>query len=77
MRRRPIFDKEIRSAMIQHASAADPEAALFHELNLSRCLRRADLIAVNGVISGYEIKSERDRLSRLEGQPQAYAGICE
>ncbi|HLL88865.1 MAG TPA: sce7726 family protein [Tepidisphaeraceae bacterium] len=72
-----MLDPHIRAALMDRLASADPEAVVFHELPLSRGDRRADVVAVNGVIAGFEIKSERDSLARLTGQADRYDDVCE
>jgi hypothetical protein len=73
----PIFDKHIRSALVKYLRDSDPTCAIFHETPLARGLRRADVLAVNGHIAGFEIKSERDSLTRLAKQVDYYNLVCE
>jgi hypothetical protein len=73
----PVLDPQIRAALMDWLASDDPDAIVFHELPLARGNGRADVVAVNGVISGYEIKSERDSLIRLVGQIENYSGVCE
>ena len=61
----------LRRSIVKH----DPSAAIFCELPLCRGIGRADLAAVNGVMAGYEIKSDRDNLQRLSGQVENYQSI--
>jgi len=72
-----ILDADIREALVGKCSGIyyDSKGELvIHELGLAHAKRRID-IAVLGddEIHGYEIKSERDRLDRLEGQMHIYA----
>lgn len=50
----------------------DPSALVLDELGLKHGRHRADIAVVNGHLSGYEIKSDEDTLSRLESQAPAY-----
>ena len=52
--------------------AADPNTLIVEELGLCRGSVRADLAVINGVLKGYEIKSDRDRLIRLGAQAETY-----
>jgi hypothetical protein len=72
-----LLDPHIRAAIIYLLHRDDPSAVVFEELPLARGDRRADIVSVNGVISGYEIKSQRDSLLRLIGQAECYAQVCE
>jgi hypothetical protein len=75
--RAPLRDADIRSALISYIAIHDSSAVVFEELPLSRGERRADVVAVNGSIVGYEIKSDCDSLSRLQGQSDHYGHVCE
>ncbi len=66
---------KIRLALRRFVREHDPAAALFDELPLCRGIGRADLAAVNGAITGYEIKSERDSLARLPKQISDYGRV--
>jgi type III secretion system FlhB-like substrate exporter len=72
-----MYDKLIRESLIRQISASDPDAVIFEELPLSRGDGRADCAAVNGHLSGYEIKSDSDSLRRLPGQISQYDRIFE
>jgi hypothetical protein len=76
---RPILsDAHIRPALRQALQdALDPrdEAVVLEELGIYRGKVRVDLAVVNGIIHGYEIKSDRDSLRRLANQAVFY-GKC-
>lgn len=72
-----LLDRHIRPALVEYLRLLDPSCAMFHEVPLARGVGRADLVAVNGHISGFEIKSERDSLARLYHQVIHYNLICE
>jgi len=71
-----ILDPDIRTALVGKCSGAynNSEGELvIHELGLAHAKRRIDLaILSDDEIHGYEIKSEKDRLDRLEGQLHIY-----
>jgi hypothetical protein len=50
----------------------DSETRIVQELGLCQGIARIDIAVVNGSLHGYEIKSERDTLSRLPGQIDVY-----
>ncbi len=52
-------------------------AIILDELGLCRGQVRADVMAVNGVLHGFEIKSERDSLKRLPMQVAMYSGVVD
>ena len=70
-----IRDFDIRQVLRQHIAdehADEPDTLVIDELTLPLQDVRADLAAVNGMLHGYEIKSDRDTLARLPGQAEAY-----
>lgn len=73
-------DSDIRAPLIcwlkeQHKD--DLDTAYIHELKMPRPAARVDLAVVNGELVGYEIKSDRDRLDRLDSQIPAYNNVFE
>lgn len=71
-------DPEIRQCLknylkLTHGNQED--TLLIDELSLCMGDARADLVVVNGSFHGYEIKSDRDTLNRLEHQRSVY-GRC-
>ncbi|MDE2974371.1 MAG: sce7726 family protein [Gemmatimonadota bacterium] len=54
---------------------ACPDTVLIEELGLCQGLARIDLATVSSVLHGYEIKSNRDRLSRLASQAETYSRV--
>jgi len=73
-----LRDSEIRSelhSMLRALYAHDQYTAIIDELSLCQGESRVDLAVVNGSLSGYEIKSDRDSLSRLPLQSETYA-LC-
>src|SRR5437773_2095115 len=70
-----MLDGDIRKALVERLNREDPSAAIFHELPLLRGKGRADIAAVNGVLAGYEIKSERDTLRRIVAQRNHYDSV--
>lgn len=68
-------DLEIRRSLRQRLTrdfGNDPTTLIVEELGICRGTVRADMAVVNGALKGFEIKSERDNLSRLPGQASAY-----
>jgi hypothetical protein len=71
-------DRDVRQVLMGRLAAthaADEGALLLEELGLCRGSVRADLAVVNGYLKGYEIKSERDTLTRLKDQAAMYSRI--
>lgn len=72
----PLGDSAVRSRLktdLQRIKA--PSDLVLDEFGLLNGDVRADVVWVNGVLRGFEIKSQRDRLSRLEGQAAAYGQV--
>ncbi|WP_374204847.1 sce7726 family protein [Actinotalea sp. C106] len=68
-------DGEIRHALLQQLAADhahDPDTRVWPELSLCLGEARVDVGVVNGALSGFEIKSARDRLTRLPRQREVY-----
>jgi hypothetical protein len=61
--------------LVEHAH--DPETVLIEELGLRRGLVRVDIAVVNGLLHGYEIKSDRDSLRRLAKQVDVYSAVLD
>lgn len=73
-----LGDREIRRALLarlEQLHAADDDTVVLQELGLRRRRVRADVAVVNGILHGYEIKSDRDTLRRLAGQTIVYGEI--
>jgi hypothetical protein len=71
-------DLDIRLALLTHLHrlhAGDPETLVVEEVGVLQGQSRVDLAVVNGRIHGYEIKSQRDTLSRLTGQLRDYGCV--
>ncbi|MEY4531851.1 MAG: hypothetical protein RLZZ156_2572 [Deinococcota bacterium] len=51
----------------------DPDALVLHELGVREGTARVDMAVINGFISGFEIKSEKDTLARLPWQSEMYS----
>jgi hypothetical protein len=73
-----MHDRDIRAAL--HASELashkdQPDTLVIDELGICRGKYRVDIAVVNGAMHGYEIKSDRDTLTRLESQAAAYSSV--
>jgi hypothetical protein len=55
--------------------ACYPDTGIIHEFKMPRPSARADIAVVNGKLAGFEIKSDRDNLSRLPRQIAAFSRI--
>lgn len=68
-------DLDIRGALRSSLLARhrpEPETIIIDELGLCEGQVRIDLAVVNGIIAGYEIKSDSDTLQRLPAQADVY-----
>lgn len=73
-----IRDLDIRRvlrAQLQHRHAHEPDAVILDELGICQGDSRVDLAVINGLLNGFEIKSERDTLERLPVQEAAYSRV--
>lgn len=64
-------DFDIRAALrteLRKIHSHEPNTSIIDELSLCQGNARVDLAVVNGSLGGYEIKSDRDTLSRLPRQ---------
>lgn len=75
-----LSDADVRPALRAHLRASylhDPSTVVVEELGLCRGQVRVDLAVVNGILHGYEIKSDRDSLRRLRGQVDFYGRVLD
>ena len=75
-----LSDTDIRLALLPQLRvmyAAEPQTVFIEELGLCQGRARIDIAVVNGVIHGYEIKSDRDSLRRLAGQVEIYSKVVD
>jgi hypothetical protein len=73
-------DCDVRAAL--HAKVLSehhdqPDTLVLDELALWYGTARVDVAVVNGRIHGFEIKSDRDTLDRLEGQARVYNNVLD
>lgn len=72
-------DKIIRSALIKELEILykkyEHPFKIFSELGLRHGTTRIDIAVINGVMHGYEIKSDQDTLGRLPEQMDAYSAV--
>ena len=68
-------DPVIREALVRkrlRPFRQDMDLLVLQELGLAHARVRVDVAVLNGVLHGYEIKSDRDNLNRLESQLEIY-----
>jgi hypothetical protein len=73
-------DADIRPALrsnLLNKHADQPNTAIFEELGICRGRVRVDVAVVNGTLHGYEIKSDRDSLRRLDIQADFYGKVLD
>jgi hypothetical protein len=71
---------EIRSALrltLLEKHSDEPNTFVIEELGLCRGQVRVDIAVVNGLLHGYEIKSDRDNLRRLGVQVEVYNKVLD
>jgi hypothetical protein len=75
---RRLTDVEIRHALKQHLAANHgTKLAMLDEVGLGCGVVRADLIVLDHELHGYEIKSDRDSLTRLARQAELYSHVLD
>ena len=77
---RPLGEGTIRESLrryLREIWTDHPDTVLMEELGLCRGRVRVDVAAVNGMLHGYEIKSDRDRLTRLPVQVRIYSQVMD
>lgn len=75
---RPMRDRDIRAALwelLRKNHADDKDTLVLDELGICEGETRADVAVVNGSLSAFEIKSDRDKLTRLPRQIEAYQRV--
>src|SRR5690349_12621312 len=70
----PLIRQSLHRDILQRYHA-DPHTLVVDELGLNHGESRADIAVINGLLVGYEIKSNEDSLNRLEEQVKAYNAI--
>lgn len=63
--------------LLDEQFSGDPETLILDELGLRHGAARIDLAVVNSTLNGYEIKSDRDTLSRLPNQVRIYNSVLD
>ncbi len=75
-----LSDSQVRPALRSHLLSAhvrEADTVIIEELGVCRGQVRIDLAVVNGLLHGYEIKSDRDSLRRLSGQTDYYGRVLD
>lgn len=69
-------DRDVRAAVMKKVLAdhvMDPRVLVMEELGLEHGACRVDIAVINGMIHGYELKSDLDTLLRLPQQVEIYS----
>jgi hypothetical protein len=67
--------REVLVEQLKNEYAKNPEYRVISELGLWHGASRIDVAVVNGILHGFEIKSDRDTLNRLPEQREVYNSI--
>ena len=72
-------DRLIRSALKEELNNThrSEHYTIIEELGLSHGTARVDMVVVNGLIHGYELKSDLDTLQRLPGQMKVFNSVLD
>ena len=73
-------DGDIRRTLEQRLRkrhAGEPGTLIRHEMGICAGRRRIDVAVIDREISGYEIKSDADSLTRLAGQARDYGLVLD
>ena len=70
----PTIRKAVHSRIVQYHHN-NPNSLVIDELGILHGKSRIDIAVINGVIHGYEIKSEEDHLNRLPNQVTSYNAV--
>jgi len=69
---RAALKKKLEEECVQHI-----DTKIIEELGIVHGTARIDVAVVNGVIHGYELKSDKDTLKRLPGQIEVYNSVLD
>lgn len=71
-------DRDVRSALMQKLNiefSKDPHTRIVEEMGIWSGSVRIDVAVINGELSGFELKSDRDTLERLPLQADLYSRV--
>ena len=68
---RNVLDKDLKEYLSENGQPAE----IFEELGVRHGTARIDIAVINGVMHGYEIKSDRDTLERLPEQMNEFNDV--
>jgi len=75
-----LKDADIRAVLLRNLNeiySEDEETVIINELGIDHGATRIDVAVVNGILHGFEIKSEADTLERLPHQMKYYNRLFE
>ncbi|KZN96481.1 hypothetical protein AZI98_08595 [Aeribacillus pallidus] len=75
-----LKDQDIRKVLLEELNKKyyhDPETRIVNEMGIHNGRSRVDIAVINGILHGYEIKSESDTLTRLPRQMDYYNRLFE
>ncbi|MDA5111088.1 sce7726 family protein [Brevibacillus thermoruber] len=75
-----LRDQDVREVLLEFLSSEhrdEPDTRIINELGIDFGASRVDVAVVNGILHGYEIKSESDNLKRLPKQMEYYNRLFE
>ena len=67
--------RKVLKCVLEEKHRKDPTVRIIDELGVNHGSARVDIAVVNGVLHGYEIKSDLDTLLRLPAQIEAYNAV--
>jgi len=70
-----VRDRDVRSAVLDYLAAlhaGDTDTRVVEEMGVWAGSARIDIAVINGELTGFELKSERDTLDRLPAQAEIY-----
>jgi hypothetical protein len=73
-------DSDLRAALLRRLArrhSSDAGALILQELGLRHGAARIDVAVVNGILHGYELKSDSDSLERLARQALVYGSVLD
>src|SRR5690606_31017878 len=73
-------DSDVRAALMKNVISnhlANPSTLVVEEFGLDRGGCRVDVAVLNGLMHGYEIKSDADTLARLPSQVTSYSAVLD
>ncbi len=73
-------DRDIRTALkkvLEKKYSRDIDTRIVEELGITHGATRVDVAVVNGIIHGYELKSDKDNLMRLPRQIEIYNSVLD